>query len=98
MSAKHRARITWSPEQVRAGLPVFTKTTDPSWFLGEEAGAEGWSLVCHFSEPPRSQGNPSLAEVRFLMPEAPHGRLTPGTALELFEPATQRRARVDVIE
>ena len=93
MDNEHRARITWSSEHVRLGLPTFSQTTDPSWLDGAE---EGWSLVCVFDRPPRVQGNPSVARVRFLMEEAPP--LTPGTTIQLFERATSQRATVEILE
>jgi hypothetical protein len=99
MGTEHRARITWSADQLRVGLPNVTQTIDPSWFLGDRAaGKDGWSLVCVFTDPPRAQGNPSIARIQFLTPEAPHGRLKPGTTLELFERGTQQRATVEVLE
>ena len=94
----HAARIHWSAEQVARGLPAVTHRIDPSWFV--EAGddsAEGWSLVCDFDEPPSVQGNPSIARVAFWMDHAPHDRLYAGVSLWLFERATRRYARVEII-
>ena len=91
------ARITWSPEYVAAGLPEVVETIDPAWLGARTAGAEGWSLVCRFEPPPRVQGNPIVAAVRFLVPEAPHGVLVPGARLQLFERGTGRYAEVEIL-
>ncbi|MEP6618898.1 MAG: hypothetical protein ABJE47_06275 [bacterium] len=89
------ARIAWSAEQVRRGLPAFTRTTDPAWF---ESMDEGWSLVCQFHASPREQGSPSVAQVSFLEPNAPHERLVRGATLNLFERSTRQLATVTIIE
>jgi hypothetical protein len=95
MATEHLARITWSAEQVRRGLPAFTRTTDPAWF---ETPDERWSLVCRFHASPREQGSPSVAQVAFLMEEAPHERLVPGAKLNLFERSTRQLATVEIVE
>jgi len=95
MSTEHLARIFWSEEQARRGLPAFTRTTDPAWFDTPE---QGWSLVCRFHASPRDQGTPSVAHVSFLMPDAPHARLVPGARLRLFERSTQQAAIVEIVE
>ncbi|MDB4883026.1 MAG: hypothetical protein JWL95_1792 [Gemmatimonadetes bacterium] len=95
MSTQRLARITWSAEQVRRGLPAFTRTTDPAWF---ETPEEGLSLVCRFHASPREQGSPSVAQVEFLTENAPHDRLIPGAKLNLFERSTRQLATVDIIE
>lgn len=95
MATEHLARIYWSDEQVRRGLPAFTRTTDPAWFDPSE---KGWSLVCRFHASPREQGSPSVANVAFLLAEAPHDRLTAGARLSLFERSTRQRATVEIIE
>jgi len=95
MSTEHLARITWSVEQQRRGLPAFTRTTDPAWF---ESPEEGWSLVCRFHASPREQGSPSVAQVAFLTAEAPHDRLIAGATLHLFERSTRQLATVEIVE
>jgi hypothetical protein len=95
MKTEHLARIYWSDEQLRRGLPAFTRTTDPAWF---DLADESWSLVCQFHASPREQGSPSVAKVAFLMAEAPHNRLVPGAQLSLFERSTRQRAKVEIIE
>lgn len=83
----HKARITWSPARVAAGLPGVDKLTQPTkpGLHTPPWGEDMWSLVCIFEPPAASQGNPSLAEVSFLMPSAPHNRLEPGARLLMFD-------------
>ena len=99
MGKEHRAQIQWSAEQIARGLPEFRQTTDPAWFpdAGPPSG-EAWSLICDFATPPKLQGSPSVARVQFLVDEAPHERLEPGTVLRLFERATQQSARVEILD
>ena len=95
----HRARITWSEEQFRLGLPSVSETIDPAWFVSDEPRKhDGWSLVCRFTPSPSEQGNPSLAEVHFRMDDAPHSRLQPGTELQLFERGSGTFARVEILD
>ncbi len=98
MHPEHTARITWSDELVRRGLPTVTHSIDSSWLESDPKGADGWSLVCRFDIPPREQGNPSIARIRFLVDEAPHDGLQPGRYLRLFERWTQGFARVEIID
>ena len=93
---EHRARFTWSPEQLRLGLPAFEETVDPAWLSG--SSEEGWSLRCRFPKRPSDQGNPSEGYVSFAMDDAPHDQLRPGSSLRLYERATQRHASVDIID
>ena len=95
MATEHLARIFWSDEQCRRGLPAFTRTVDPAWF---ESPEEGWSLVCRFHASPREQGSPSVAQVSFSVPEAPHARLLPGARLHLFERSTRLLASVEIVD
>lgn len=94
-SNEHLARITWSDEQVRRGLPAFTRTTDPAWF---DSPDEGLTLVCRFHASPREQGSPSVAQVSFLTENAPHDRLRAGARLHLFERSTRLLATVVIVE
>jgi hypothetical protein len=97
----HKARITWTAEHVTLSLPAVTEMIDPVWFvLDGEAGLEeeGWSLVVRFERSPAEQGNPSEAEVTFLVEDAPHERLTPGGQLKLFERGTRGLASVEILE
>src|SRR2546427_509395 len=93
------ARITWPAEHLRKGLHSFTQSLAPAWLADAPSGRDaGWSLMYRFDRPPREQGNPSMAVVRFMVDAAPHGRLTPGTSLHLFERGTQRFATVEILE
>ena len=94
----HQASIRWSAEQERQGLPAFDHTTDPAWHVDEVPRQdEGWSLMCNFERPPAAQGNPSIARVRYLMPNAPH-RLVAGLRLRLFERGTGQFADVEILD
>ena len=95
---EHLARVSWSTDLVRLGLPAETETIDPAWFF-EAAGqeSEGWSLICRFDLAPVEQGSPSTAWVRFMAEDAPHERLTPGALLRLFERGSQKFARVEIL-
>jgi hypothetical protein len=97
MSPSYQARITWSDEQAQLGLPDQLETIDPAWTSDAVPRVdEGWSLVCRFASPPSRQGNPSLAEVAFLVAEAPKV-LTPGALLKLYERGTGKYARVEIL-
>jgi hypothetical protein len=97
MPASYQARITWSDEQVQLGLPGQLETIDPAWTPDAVPRVdEGWSLVCRFASPPSQQGNPSLAEVAFLVEGAPEA-LTPGAFLKLYERDTGKYARVEIL-
>ena len=99
MSQERLAKITWSAQRARQGLPASFETTDPAWFGQEPTpGEEGWSLVCRYDEPPRVQGNPTRAWVRFMAAGAPHERLAPGTVLRMFEPGTGELALVLILD
>lgn len=99
MPQERLARITWSSQRVRLGLPAAYETMDAAWFGSEPThGEEGWSLVCRYDEPPRIQGNPTRAWVRFAAAAAPHERLTAGTILRLFEPGTGQTALVEILD
>ena len=97
-SVTHRASIRWSAEQLRQGLPAFSHTADPTWHVDETPKQdEGWTLMCDFESPPRAQGNPSIAKVRYLIPNAPH-RLVPGLRLRMFERGTGQFADVEILD
>jgi hypothetical protein len=96
---EHRAKIMWSEKQAERGLPSFSKTTDPAWTENSVPEKdEGWSLACRFDRPPSQQGNPSVANVQFLVDEAPHGLLVAGARLRLFERATDQYAAVEILD
>lgn len=94
MTNEHLARIFWSAEQIRRGLPAFTRTTDPAWF---DSPDEGLSLVCRFHASPREQGSPSVAHVAFVGDNAPDALLVPGARLHLFERSTRQVATVAIL-
>jgi hypothetical protein len=96
--ASVRARVTWSNEQVALGLPRTSRVVDPAWFIPSQGGEEGWSLVCDFDPAPVDQGNPSLASVHFMVDGAPVQRLQPGVTLRILERATQKFARIEILE
>jgi len=52
--------------------------------------------MCSFDSSPLAQGNPSIAEVRYLMPDAPP--LIPGLRLRLFERGTSQFADVEILD
>ena len=60
--------------------------------------AKGGRSICEFDSPPSEQGDPSTARVQFAMEAAPHDRLTPGALLQMFEPATLKHARVEILD
>jgi hypothetical protein len=99
MTRAHKATIRWTTEQVAIGLPGVDHTTDPARFeLSPDLDADGWSLRCDFSSPPRDQGNPSAASVQFVVDSAPHHRLRPGAVVYLFERGTGRYAKVEIVD
>jgi len=93
---EHRARITWSPALEQQGLPTIHESIDPAWL--PSARSEGWSLKYRFATPPNEQGNPSEAQVSFLMDNAPHDQLRPGAKLLLFEKWTGERIVVEILD
>jgi hypothetical protein len=82
------ARITWlTPEEGgRRVPPSGPRYIAPARFEDQPPGAEGanWSLVVDLvSRPPGSAD--WLAEVRYLVDEAPHELLRLGASFELYE-------------
>jgi len=99
MAGEHRANITWSQALAERGLPTAREMRDPAWVDPDTPKAdEGWSLICRFEAPPREQGNPSSAVVRFLADDAPHDRLRAGATLRLYERATGQYASVAILD
>ena len=81
------------------GLPTARDLVDPAWVDPDAPVAhEVWSLVCPFSTPPREQGSPSTATVRFLVDDAPHDRLRAGATLRLLERGTGQYASVAILD
>lgn len=82
------ARVTWlTPEEGgRSVPPTGPRYSAPVRFEGQAAGAEGanWSLVIDLqSHPPGSAD--WIAEVRFLVEDAPQELLRLGASFELYE-------------
>jgi hypothetical protein len=82
------ARITWlTPEEGgRRHPPPGPRYSAPARFEGQTPGAEGanWSLVVDLvSRPPGSTD--WIAEVRYLVDEAPHELLRLGACFEVYE-------------
>jgi len=98
MQKTHTA-IHWSAEQLKLGLPLSGRRTDPAWFTEPGPGSEeGWSLVCEFEALPASPDEPTIAQVSFMVENAPHDRLRAGTRLQLFEQATRRCVLVEILD
>jgi len=95
----HRARFTWTRARVEHGLPDVTKYVNPVQEPGISPpwDVDAWSLVCEFEKSPRSQGNPSIAHVRFLVPGAPAHWLHPGRTLWIWEGANHA-ATIEVLD
>lgn len=76
-----------------------TRTIDPVCLNDARPGSDaGWSLICEFERAPVEQGNPSAAQVQFVLDEAPRDWLRPGVSLRMFERATQQYARVEILD
>ena len=84
---EHAARITWATRAERGlhALPSTLQYVRPAHFAEQRPGEDLWSVVCRFDVPPSEQGNPSNGHVRFLMSEAPHEWLHPGTTFRISE-------------
>lgn len=82
------ARITWlTPEEGgRHQPPRGPRYVAPARFEGQAAGVEGanWSLVVDLGSPPSGSAD-WIAEVRYLVDEAPHELLLVGARFELYE-------------
>lgn len=82
------ARITWlTPEEGgRRQPPPGPRYSAPARFEGQAAGSEGanWSLVVDLQSRP-SGATDWIAEVRYLVDEAPHELLRLGACFELYE-------------
>ncbi len=82
------ARITWlTPEEGgRHAPPSGPRYSAPARFEGQTAGPEGanWSLIVDLVSHPPESGD-WIAEVRFLVEEAPRECLRFGACFELYE-------------
>ncbi|MHB1422454.1 MAG: hypothetical protein ACYC3I_04495 [Gemmataceae bacterium] len=86
--ASRLARITWlTPEEGgRRTPPSGPRYSTPARFEGQAPGPEGanWSLVVDRMSQPLGSAD-WIAEVRFLVDEAPHELLLLGARFELYE-------------
>lgn len=82
------ARITWltPSEGGRSTPPSGPRYCAPARFEGQPPGAEGanWSLVVEFLSRP-SNSTDWIAEVRWLVDEAPYELIRMGARFELYE-------------
>ena len=79
----HRAKIIWTgraPATLHYHHPARFKKGPPPWPDGDT-----WTLSCDFEIPPAEDSSETLANVHFVVPEAPDQRLKPGTTLWLYE-------------
>jgi len=96
-----RVLVDWVPEE-QGGRNLLP---DSEWYItisrfsddGPKWPDGAWSVGVRFDEPPRSQGTPSHGTARFMMEDAPHERLQPGTRFELFD-GPQKTADVEVLD
>lgn len=83
-----KAKLRWVPENKggRASLPSGPRYVTVSRFEDEKEKypAEAWSLVVDF-ESPLDEAGVMDATVRFLVEDAPHYLLHPGSHFELYE-------------
>ena len=87
MNSPVKVNVVWS-EQKMGRLPEGTRYATVAKFA-EDADtwpSEGWSVVLDFA-PETAQVRSFEATARFLMPNAPWGRLKSGCIFELFEGA-----------
>lgn len=84
------ALVRWTSESIRGRreLPPTLRYVGLSRFVGDVVGRDdAWSVELRFHHPPAEQGNQEAtrAQVRFLMADAPHERLSRGARFGLFE-------------
>lgn len=80
-----KASIHWLSEAEggRKHLPTsLSYTTIARFPYQKDWPANAWSIITEFSDPP---GQDALAQVRFLVEDAPRDWLTSGTTFELLE-------------
>lgn len=96
MNSPVKVNVVWADEKT-ARLPSDSSYATVAKFA-EDADtwpSEGWSVVLDFS-PGRAQARSFEATARFLMPNAPWGRLKSGCVFELYE-GNRRTATVTVL-
>lgn len=87
---QHSAILTWLPAEVRgtAQRPHGLRYVGISRFDsdGPEWPDGAFSVVCEFEVPPSERNSDSSeATVRFLVPDAPQERLSPGVRFRLYQ-------------
>ena len=94
-----QARVTWVPAALggRSAPPGPGRYVTVSRFDDPRADGSSvaWSVVLELQGPADGAGV-SRANVAFLVPEAPHDLLRPGTRFDLYE-GSRRVAAVDVV-
>jgi hypothetical protein len=99
MTKSVQARVTWVPAALggRSAPPAAGRYSTVSRFDDPRADWShvAWSVVLELHGPADGAGV-SRADVRFLVPEAPHELLRPGARFDLYEGA-RRVAQVDVL-
>jgi hypothetical protein len=99
MTSSIQARVTWVPAALggRSTPPGAGRYVTVSRFNDPRAdwSDAAWSVVLELHGP-ADGGGTSRADVKFLVPEAPHDLLRPGTRFDLYEGA-RRVAQVDVV-
>ena len=93
MTPSHSALVHWSDEK-RNNLPTSGQYITVARFPEDTSTAELWSVVLEIKGDVGAR--PCRAEARFLMPNAPHERLKPGTRFELLE-GSRVAATVEVV-
>lgn len=80
---KIKVKVLWQGNKAQnlpAGLQYITVAK-----FDEDWEKDAWSIVLEFEKSPSAQGNPSLGYAKFLMPNAPKEKLSPGAEFELYE-------------
>ena len=93
MTPSQPAVVHWSAEKLN-NLPTSGQYITVARFPEDTSASEAWSVVLEIKGDIRAR--PCKAEVRFLMPNAPHERLKSGTRFELLE-GNKVTATVEVI-
>ena len=99
MTSSATAQVTWVPphsggRSVAPGPGRYVtvgRFDDPRADWSDAA----WSVVLELHGPPDAAGV-SIADARFLVPEAPHDLMRPGTHFELYE-GDRRVAHVELV-
>jgi hypothetical protein len=97
----HRVKVTWvsAGKGGRATLPSATRYVNIGHFPHDPVDwPDGsWSVVLEFDAPPAEQGSPSYGTASFLVDEAPHEWLQPGSTFDVYE-GTRHTASIEVLD